>query len=342
MKLKDMIRRMLRPAGRPLEPGSLPVEGRMPEFPAGSAWLNSPPLDRQTLAGKVVLVDFWTFSCINCLRTLPYLRAWQAAYGGSRFTVIGVHTPEFEFEKDVEGVKRAIADYGVNYPVVLDNDYLLWNAYRNHYWPAHYFVDGRGDIRYRHFGEGAYDHSESVIRALLTEAGAAPAAAEVSPGVIVETDFSKVGTPETYLGFDRQEYLGSPESVRPNTVQRYSSVPAPAVNVFYFEGLWEVRPEFAVPREAGARLFYRFRAPRAYLVASGGPAGARAEIRLDGQPLTEKTAGADVELSDGRSYVTFREGRMYRLVGGRNGDPERLLELSFESAGPELYAFTFG
>ncbi len=342
MKIRDMLSRLLRPAGRPLEPGSLPVEGRMPEFPAGAVWLNTPPLDKQRLAGKVVLVDFWTFSCINCLRTLPYLRAWQSAYGSGPFTIIGVHTPEFEFEKDEAGVRRAIADHGINYPVVLDNDYKLWNAYRNHYWPAHYFVDVQGNIRYHHFGEGAYDHSESIIRALLAEADAAPAAPEVSPGVIVETDFSKVNTPETYLGFDRQEYLGSPESVRPNTVQRFSSVPIPALNVFYFEGRWEVRPEFAAVREAGARLFYRFRAPRAYLVASGGTAGVRAEIRLDGQPLSEKTGGEDVVFDRGRSYVNIKEGRMYRLVGARNGNPERLLELTFEAPGAELYAFTFG
>ncbi|MFA6604356.1 MAG: redoxin domain-containing protein, partial [Patescibacteria group bacterium] len=196
--------------GRRVDAATLLVEGRMPALDSAGPWLNSAPLAAADLAGRVVLIDFWTYSCINCLRTLPHLQAWHEAYGKTGLTIIGVHTPEFDFEKETINVQRAAERHGLTYPIVLDNDYVLWNRYRNRCWPAHYFIDAGGNIRYRHFGEGDYAHSEEIIRTLLAEAGKIPPA---EPVHLAEPTLACAGqlTPETYLGFDRVEYLGSPE-----------------------------------------------------------------------------------------------------------------------------------
>ncbi len=348
MSLKSYIYGLFpRPA---VDAGQLSVEGELPEFEGLTGWLNSPPLTKKQLAGKTVLVDFWTHSCVNCLRTIPHLRAWHEAYARHGLVIVGVHTPEFGFEKDAAGVALAVERLGIAYPVALDNDYVLWNRYRNRYWPAHYFADARGRLRYHHFGEGGYGHSEAVIRALLREAGAELPAASTPPDGPAPAR-SPDQTPETYLGFDRLEYLGSPESVRPGVSQRYSAVSRPALNVFYLDGVWEIGNEFAVPREAGARLLYRIAAGQVNLVMEGAKGGSRVEVELDGQPLDAANRGVDVGGDgDGPTVALVKEGRMYNLLDARGpstrlgtGDrSEKLLELTFIDPGTKVYAFTFG
>lgn len=334
--------RFLRKPQGPMSPQSLPIEAKAPEFKGLTGWINSAPLTLASLAGKVVLVDFWTYSCINCVRTIPYVRAWHDAYKERGLVIIGVHTPEFDFEKDRANVEAAVARFGIAYPVALDNDYAMWNAYRNHYWPAHYFIDAKGNIRYQHFGEGGYDHSEAVINALLEEAGAARDGRDVSKSIESDIDFGKIGTPETYLGFARMEYLGSPESVRKDAVQRYSTVRDPAPNIFYFDGAWEIRDEYAVPREAGAAIIYRISASKAHAVMDGGGAAARMRVTLDGKALTGANRGADAAVSGGESVVTVRDGRMYDLVDLHGAYGTHLLKLEFLDPGAKCYAFTFG
>jgi thiol-disulfide isomerase/thioredoxin len=324
-----------------VDPGSLPVEGRAPEFARIAAWFNSEPVAMASLRGKVVLVDFWTYSCINCIRTLPHVKAWHDAYKDRGLVIVGVHTPEFEFEKDPENVKAAIARYGIEYPVALDNDYATWEAYKNHYWPAHYFIDAKGNVRYHHFGEGAYGHSEAVIRALLAEAGSAPPETVAKEGGKAP-DFSRIGTPETYLGFDRMEYLGSPESVRLDEPSRYSAVNDPALNIFYFDGSWDVKRDHAVPAGSGARLVYKCRASKVNLVMAGSPEGKRVRVRVDGKALGDAMRGTDAKDENGEAVVTVKDGRLYELVDAKGDYADKLLELTFLDPGTKCYAFTFG
>jgi thiol-disulfide isomerase/thioredoxin len=338
-ELDRFLRRFFKRRPGRVSAQSLPVEGRAPEFKGLAGWLNGPALTMTGLAGKVVLVDFWTYSCVNCVRTLPYLNAWHRAYADKGLVIVGVHTPEFEFEKDADNVRDAVAKYGIGYPVAIDNDYVMWNAYRNHYWPAHYFIDARGRIRYHHFGEGGYGHSEAVLKALLEEAGAARAEGDASAAVAADVDFKKIGTPETYFGFARMEYLGSPESVRKDAPQRYSAVRDPAPNVFYLDGVWEIRDEYAANIDAGCRVVYKVTAAKVHMVMEGPGDGADVEVRLDGALVGPGRKGKDVG-DDGVAVV--RDGRLYDLVdlGGDYGT--HLLELTFRSPGVKCYAFTFG
>lgn len=320
---------------------SLPIEGHMPPFEGITKWLNTDPLTTEDLRGKVVLVDFWTISCINCLRTIPHLKAWHKTYANKGLRIIGIHTPEFPFEKDIENVEREVRRYGLDYAIAIDNDYTMWNAYKNHYWPAHYFIDGKGDVRYHHFGEGKYGHSEAIIKSLLRENGAVPSATVVSEKVGSGPDFEKIGSPETYLGFDRMEYLGSPESVRVGEVQEYSGVREPALNVFYFDGKWEVNEHFAVPKEAGAKIIYRARAAKMNLVMDGVGKEHRVSVRINNKALDETDAGTDIGNPNATS-VTVTNGRLYNLVDTKGAYGEYLLEMTFEDPGMHVYAFTFG
>jgi thiol-disulfide isomerase/thioredoxin len=323
-----------------LNPTSLQREGTAPEIRGIAEWLNSTPLTLASLRGKVVLIDFWTYSCVNCVRTLPAIKAWHARYASAGLVIIGVHTPEFDFEKDVRNVRAAVERFGITYPVALDNDYATWNAFHNEYWPAHYFIDATGEIRAHHFGEGGYENSEAIIRALLAEAGLN--APETEPETQKEIELSHARTPETYFGFNRLEYLGSPESVRNDAVQRYSAVREPAAGVFYFDGSWTVHGEYAEPSESGAAVIYRFTASKVHAVMDGGASGARVRIALDGQPLTEKNRGADVTLDAGAATLTVREGRMYDLVDLRGETGAHLLRVEFLDVGARCYTFTFG
>lgn len=318
---------------------SLPREGRAPEFLGIESWVNSEPLTMASLRGKVVLVDFWTYSCVNCVRTLPHLNAWHETYAKRGLVIVGVHTPEFEFEREKANVEAAVARFGIRYPVALDTGFATWEAYRNRYWPAHYFVDAKGDIRYHHFGEGAYEHSEAVIRALLDETGADTGIKIVSEGIDAGADFKRIGTSETYLGFSRLEYLGSPESVRKDAVRRYTAISEPASNIFYFDGEWEIRDDYAVPRTAGASIIYRVTAAKANLVMGADGASVRVRVTLDGGPLDDASRGAD---ADGDSTVTVTDGRLYELVDLRGAYGTHLLRLEFLDPGAKCYAFTFG
>jgi thiol-disulfide isomerase/thioredoxin len=322
-------------------PDSLPNEGDMPEFDGLSGWLNSEPLTLDDLKGKVVLVDFWTLSCINCIRTLPHLKAWHETYKDSGLVVIGIHTPEFPFECEEENARKSAERFGLEYPIALDNDYAMWKTYRNHYWPTHYFVDREGRIRYHHFGEGNYSHSEAVIRALLSEDGSSlPEHTNVPDSA--GRNGSRKTTPETYLGYERMEYLGSPESVKMDQVSRYTTVEKPAVNVFYLDGDWLIGKDWAEPASANAVLVFKVRATQIDLVMDAEHMDSKVEVRLDGSAVTANIAGADIESNEEMSVVRLDGGRMYEIMDthGRFGEYE--LRLIFPESGVRLYSFTFG
>jgi len=322
--------------------GTLPVlADAMPEFAGIEAWLNSDPLTAAKLKGKVVLIDFWTYSCINCIRTLPYVTSWHEKYKDKGFTVVGVHTPEFAFEKEEKNVRDAIKRHDITYPVALDNDYATWNAYDNHYWPAHYLFDAQGRLRYVHFGEGKYDETERNIQALLKEAGQD---AEMAVTEAVETpDFNKVASPETYLGYGRMQYLGSVEEVARNAAGTYSVAKNPELNRFYFGGTWKVEEERAIPSK-DAKLVYRYSASTANLVMSGadGPA-LRVDVTLDGKPVPDAFRGEDLNVDEaGKTYLLVKEERLYEITDGHGTYGQHVLELSFPEPGTSAYAFTFG
>ncbi len=320
---------------------SLPVlADAMPPFTEITAWLNSEPLTPDSLKGKVVLVDFWTYSCINCIRTLPYVTSWYEKYKDKGFVVVGVHTPEFAFEKDVNNVRDAIKRHDINYPVALDNAYSTWNGYDNHYWPAHYLFDADGKLREMHFGEGAYDETERNIQLLLAEAGKA---AEM-PVTEVETkiDFSKIGSPETYLGYSRQEYFASPEGVARDTDRHYS-IPSPLRhNMFALDGYWDVQSEKAVSSQAGSAIVYTFNAANVNLVMGGNGKTVRAEVTLDGKPVAAGMRGPDLVEEGGKTFVDVSGQRLYSLIDAKGEYGTHLLRIEFKDKGAECYAFTFG
>jgi thiol-disulfide isomerase/thioredoxin len=293
--------------------------GPAPDLAGIAGWINSRPLSLAALRGRVVVVDFWTYSCINCLRTLPYLKAWDEAYRDSGLTILGVHAPEFAFEREADNVRGAVQRLGIRYPVALDNGFDTWNAYANRYWPAKYFVDRRGHIRFAHFGEGAYEESERVIRRLLAEGGSRVAGrASVRGG---ETASRGELTPESYLGWERLDrYAGSP--VRPGTPAQYGfpRTPLPLHHLAY-DGRWRLEGERAVAG-LGARLQLRYRARDIHLVLSGQGS---VEVLVDGRPVRTVRVTGD---------------RLYTLVRGAE-TREGVLELRF-APGVAAYAFTFG
>ncbi len=323
--------------------GALPVLAEsMPEFSGITSWLNSDTLTTADLKGKVVLIDFWTYSCINCLRTLPYVTSWYGKYEDTDFVVIGVHTPEFAFEKEEKNVRAAIKRLGIGYPVALDNAYGTWNAYGNQYWPAHYLFDGQGRLRHYHFGEGAYDETEAAIQALLKEAGH-PADMPMTEGT--SQDLTKIGSPETYLGYERSSGLASPEPVKEDASASYSFPKKLDLNTFAFSGAWTVEAERAVPSK-GAKLEYRYSSSNANLVLSNlhddGPA-LRIEVTLDGKPVPENSRGADLNVDeDEKTYLLVKDQRLYEITNTGNVYGEHFLELRFDEPGTAAYAFTFG
>jgi thiol-disulfide isomerase/thioredoxin len=295
----------------------------MPSLDGATGWLNSEPLGPAELRGHVVLVNFWTLTCINWLRQEPYVRAWSRAYRDDGLIVIGVHTPEFSFEHDIDGVRRATEVRKIDYPVVVDNDYEIWSAFANNYWPALYFVDADGIIRDHHFGEGRYEQSERVIQRLL---GVERELVSVEGlGVEAEADWDHLRTPETYLGRGRGERLASPEHLR--------------LNHWALTGEWTIGSENVVLDEPGGSIAYRFHARDAHLVLSPGarePIPFR--VLLDGEP-PGASHGVDVD-EDGNGLL--RDGRMYQLVRQPDAVRERTLEITFLEPGAEAYSFTFG
>jgi cytochrome c biogenesis protein CcdA/thiol-disulfide isomerase/thioredoxin len=324
--------------------GALPVVGVMPALDGATKWLNSEPLTREGLRGKVVLIDFWTYSCINCIRALPYVEAWYEKYRDQGLVVIGVHAPEFAFEKNVGNVQRAIKDLGLAYPVAVDNDYALWRAFANEYWPAHYFVDAMGNIRHTHFGEGEYDQSERVLQQLLAEAGSAPATTDLvdpnAKGAALASDQVSVLSPETYVGHARAENFASPGGLIPGVAHGYGVPPRLILNQWALEGRWTVGEEDAELDAAPGKIVFHFQARDLHLVLGPGPDGkpVRFRVRLDGA-VPGADHGTDAG-ADGNGTVT--EQRLYQLIRQSGEVRDRTFEIEFLDPGVTGYAFTFG
>jgi cytochrome c biogenesis protein CcdA/thiol-disulfide isomerase/thioredoxin len=320
-------------------------EGPMPGLEGGTEWLNSPPLAAADFRGRVLLVDFWTYSCINCLRSIPYVRAWFEKYREKGFAVLGVHTPEFVFERDTANIRQAIRDLNIAYPVVVDNRYVIWKAFANEYWPAHYLIDAEGIVRYHHFGEGQYEETEEVIRQLLQENGAllSDASGPLSvkaAGAQAPRSPSDVKSPETYVGYERQDNFSSPESLRRDEPARYTAPLAPMLNQWGLAGRWNVRAENARLLVAPGAIRFRFHARDLHLVL--GSASTRGPIRFrvrldDAEPLDDR--GVDVN-ADGTGLVTGH--RLYQLIRQQGPIGDRTFEIQFLDPGVEAFAFTFG
>jgi len=325
-------------------PGTLPVEGNLPPLDGAVQWLNSPPLTAEALKGKVVLVDFWTYSCINCLRTLPYVKAWAEKYRDQGLVVIGVHAPEFAFERNVGNVTKAMKDLGINYPVAIDNDFKIWRAFNNEYWPAHYFADAQGRIRYHHFGEGEYAESERVIQQLLKEAGATKVADGLinasAEGVELAPQMNEVKSPETYVGYQRAENFVPEASLAADKVAMYNPPAQLALNNWSLGGQWNVGSERATASAPASRIVYRFHARDLHLVLGPGSDGkpVRFKVLIDGKAPGE-AHGTDVA-PDGSGSVT--EQRLYQLVRQSGDVTDRTFSIEFLDPGVSAYAFTFG
>jgi thiol-disulfide isomerase/thioredoxin len=309
----------------------------MPALGGATEWLNSEPLGPAGLRGRVVLVNFWTLTCINWLRQEPYVRTWSQAYRDDGLTVIGVHTPEFSFEHDIDGVRHATEERAIDYPVAVDNDYAIWSAFANHYWPALYFVDAEGIIRDQHFGEGRYEQSELVIQRLLgVERELVPVE---GLGVEAEADWDHLRTPETYLGYGRSERFGSPGGAAFDERGAYELPERLGFNHWALAGEWTIGRENVVLDRAGGSIAYRFEARDAHLVlARGARAPIPFRVLLDGQ-APGPSGGVDVD-EDGNGLLG--DGRLYQLVRAHDAVRERTLEITFLEPGAEAYAFTFG
>ena len=331
------------PASGALDLAALPVEGTMPSLGGAIEWINSPPLTAEGLRGKVVLVDFWTYSCINCLRSLPYVRAWADKYKEQGLVVIGVHAPEFAFEKQLPNVRRAVKDLHVGYPVAVDNDWTIWRAFDNNYWPAHYFIDAQGRIRHHHFGEGEYDQSEQVIQQLLREAGKTVGGGVVqvaADGAQAAPDNPHDWSPETYIGYERAKKFASAGGAVHDVPRDYAMPLAPILNQWGLAGSWTVHGDHAVSDLPHARIVYRFHARDLHLVlgpsADGRPV--RFRVTMDGKPPLADH-GADVD-EQGNGSVTAQ--RLYQLVRQRGKVDDRTFEIEFLDPGVQAFAFTFG
>jgi thiol-disulfide isomerase/thioredoxin len=331
----------------PGTPAPLPVEGVLPPLNGAVQWLNSPPLTVQDLRGKVVLIDFWTYSCINCLRSLPYVKAWAQKYKDQGLVVIGVHAPEFAFERNIDNVKKAIHDLGVDYPVAIDNNYAIWRALNNQYWPAHYFVDAKGQIRYHHFGEGDYAESEKVIQQLLAEAGHTGATkmalgigGKGAQGVQAAADGADMQSPETYIGYQRAENFASPGGEAEDKVHTYAAPSQPAVNDWGLAGTWKVGAEHATLAAPSGRIVYRFHARDLHLVLGPGKDGKPVRFRVSVDGAAPGAAhGTDVA-ADGSGTVT--EQRLYQLVRQPGDVADHTFSIEFLDPDVQAYAFTFG
>jgi cytochrome c biogenesis protein CcdA/thiol-disulfide isomerase/thioredoxin len=302
---------------------------KAPDIIPGGVWFNSESLTLKQLKGKVVIIDFWTYSCINCQRTLPYLKDWNEKYKDKGLVIIGVHAPEFEFEKSEKNVAQAIKDFGLTYPIVQDNDFATWRAYNNRYWPAKYFIDKEGYIRYHHFGEGAYDESEKVIQELLKEAGATDAFGEINnPTYQINSK-----TPELYLGYGRIERLASLETIQKDTLGEYTAPANIKSNEFAYQGAWNVMEEYANPQK-GAILTLNFESKEVFLVMRTKGTPAKVKVYLD-----DKVQYFGQDNKDG--IVTVEKDTLYKLIN-LPSQGKHILKLEFQDSNAELFAFTFG
>ena len=338
----------LRPVVTPVSAAEVQVklddEGPMPPLDGAVGWINSPALTTQSLRGKVVLVDFWTYSCINCLRALPYVEAWSEKYKDAGLVVIGVHTPEFAFEKERANVEKAVRDLHISYPVAIDSNYQIWQAFDNEYWPAHYFIDGKGRVRYHHFGEGEYDQSERVIQELLKENGAQSLTAGVvnvsATGVEAKPDSGNVASPETYIGYKRTENFASEEPISRDVRTTYTPHPRLSQNQWALAGAWNVGFEDAVSQSAHARILYRFHARDLHLVLGPAKNGkpVRFVVKIDGTAPGDDH-GSD---TDAGGAGTVKEHRLYQLIRQKGTVEDRTFEIEFLDPGVQAFAFTFG
>jgi len=332
------------PAGLHVASARLPDEGELPTFDGATGWINSPPLTPAALRGKVVLIDFWTYTCINWLRQLPYVRAWAEKYSGHGLVVIGVHTPEFSFEHNADNVRRAVQEMRITYPVATDNDYGVWLDFGNHYWPALYFADAQGRIRHHHFGEGEYAQSEMVIQQLLAEAGATDVDTDmvsVDPsGLEVPADWASVRSPENYTGYERTEGFASAGGPVPGKPHAYTVPARLGPNQWALAGDWTMGQEATTLNEAGGQITCRFHARDLNLVM--GPAApanpVRCRVLIDGQPPGE-AHGTDVD-PGGNGTVTYQ--RVYQLIRQTGPITDRTVEITFLDPGFQAYCFTFG
>jgi thiol-disulfide isomerase/thioredoxin len=326
----------------------LPVEGELPSLRKATAWLNSEPLTATRLRGKVVLVEFWTYSCINWRRQLPYVRAWAEKYKDQGLVVIGVHAPEFSFEKNVDNVRQAAKETRVDYPIALDNDHAIWRDFNNEYWPALYFVDAQGRIRHHQFGEGEYDQSELIIQQLLTEAGIGNVSRElvsVDPqGAEVGADWSDLRSAENYVGYARTENFASPGGARPDRSHEYDAPARLQLNQWALSGDWTMGREAIVlnkgSNKANGRIVYSFHGRDLHLVMGPDVPGmpVRFRVLIDGQP-PGAAHGVDV---DAQGNGTITEPRMYQLIRQPGPIIDRQFEIEFLDSGVQALSFTFG
>jgi len=320
--------------------GSAPLYG----LSGGTGWINSSPLTAKQLKGKVVVVDFWDYSCINCIRAIPYVRAWAEKYKDSGLVVIGVHAPEFDIEKQMPNVQKAVNKFQITYPVVLDNNYAIWNAFHNQYWPAHYFIDSKGKVRYEHFGEGDYDQSEKWIQELLKEANPkATLASGVSvhgQGVQAAADMNNVRSPETYIGYARAEHFASPGGIKHDAEQLYTEPTQPRLNEWGLAGKWTDHQQVAILGSAGGKIIFHFHARDLHLVlgptANGKPVHFR--VTIDGQ-APGANHGVDTD-AQGNGVVT--DDRLYQLVRQAGDVKDHLFVIEFQETGVQAFSFTFG
>ncbi len=322
----------------------LPIEGQIASLDGATGWLNSEPLTAEALRGRPVLVEFWTFTCINWIRTLPYVRSWSQKYRADGLVVLGVHTPEFEVERQVEHIRRAAEEMGIDYPVAIDSEYAIWRAFANRYWPALYFIDADGQIRHHRFGEGEYEYSEIVIQLLLAGAGAGDVNRDLvsvdARGVEAQADWAELRSEETYIGYERAENFASPGGAAHDRSQQYTAPDAVALNHWALAGDWTVGREEAVLDAPGGTITHRFRARDLHLVM--GPAQDNQRVRfrvlLDGEP-PGRAHGVDAdEQGDG----TVAEPRLYQLIRQRTPVGERTFEITFLDSAVNAYVFTFG
>ncbi len=324
--------------------GQLPIEGELPSLDSATGWLNSEPLTAAGLRGNVVLINFGTYTCINWLRTLPYVRAWAEKYKRHGLVVIGVHTPEFAFEQNIDNVRQAVQDLRIEHPIAIDNDYAIWTAFDNHYWPAFYFVDAQGHIRHHQFGEGDYEQSEMILQQLLAEAGIGSIGDELvsveGSGIEAAADWGSLQSAENYLGYARTENFASPGGVVFDRRRVYAAPARLRLNQWGLAGDWTVGRQATVLNTANGKIVYRFHARDLHLVM--GPAvpgtSVRFRVLVDGEPPSA-AHGSDV---DDQGNGTVSEQRLYQLIRQPQPIADRLFEIAFLDPGVEAYAFTFG
>jgi thiol-disulfide isomerase/thioredoxin len=332
------------PAGLHVATARLPVEGELASFDGATGWLNSPPLTPDGLSGKVVLVDFWTYTCVNWLRQLPYLRAWAEKYSDHGLVVIGVHTPEFPFEHNLDNVRRAVQDRRIAYPVATDNNYAVWRAFDNYYWPALYFADAQGNIRHHHYGESEYRQSEMVIQQLLAEAGFSGFDMDmvsVDPvGLEVAADWDSLRSAENYTGYERTENFASPGGALPGKPHVYTFPAELRLNEWALSGDWTMEEGAVTLNAVDGQIANRFHARDLNLVMGPAAPGSAVRFRvlIDGQPPGD-AHGDDV---DGEGDGTVREQRLYQLIRQHDRITDHIAEITFLDPGVQAYSFTFG